>query len=368
MNNKSPSTLVVGLAFFSMFFGAGNLIFPLVLGARYENYFLICALGFIITAVLLPTFGILAMILARGHYQGLFSGLLSNKISRWFFLLVLLFWIPLGSGPRCVILAHASISTYVQAMPPIWLFSLLFLVTVYGCIVSRQKVIAILGKLLTPALLIALFFMVLTSFMHGQIDESPHDGLRVFLESLADGYYTQDLIAAIFFSSTLVSMLNINQNHSEALKKTWYGGLIAVSLLAIIYTCLMAASAIHAEHLRHLSGEKLVSTLAQIALGSTFGGLSSVAVSIACLTTEIALVLVFADFLHENIFEKRFYQPIMIATLALIWTLSLFDFAFVMSIIAPAMRVIYPILFALALRLVWRNRRIVDKSHVKPHL
>lgn len=357
MNNKSPSTVVVGLAFFSMFFGAGNLIFPLVLGARYENYFLICALGFIITAAILPTFGILAMIKAKGHYQELFKGLLPNNWSRWFFLIVLLFWIPLGSGPRCVILAHSSIKTYVPAMPPIWLFSMLFLATVYGCIVSRQKVIDILGKILTPALLLALFFMVLTSFMHGQIDQSEHNGFKVFFESLADGYYTQDLIAAIFFSSTIVSMLNVGEHHQkEALRKTWYGGLIAVFLLAIIYTCLMAASAIHAEHLRALSGEKLVSALAQIALGSTFGGLSSVAVSIACLTTEIALVIVFADFLCEFVFDKKYYQPVIVSTLGLIWALSLCNFAFVMGIIAPAMKVIYPILFVLALRLVFKKR------------
>src|SRR5580658_8076932 len=135
-----------------MFFGAGNLIFPLVLGARYESYFLICACGFIITAAFLPTFGILAMVKAGGHYQKLFSGLVSNKLARLFFLITLLFWIPLGSGPRCVILAYSSIHTYVSHMPPMWMFSLLFLVTVYACITSRQKVIDILGKILTPIL------------------------------------------------------------------------------------------------------------------------------------------------------------------------------------------------------------------------
>lgn len=356
MKNRSPNTMVVGLAFFAMFFGAGNLIFPLALGARYESYFLICALGFIITAVLLPTFGILTMTRAHGRYQELFAGLLPEKTSSWFFLLVLLFWIPLGSGPRCVILAHASIKTYVGDMPPIWMFSLLFLAITYGCIASRQKVIAILGEFLTPVLLVSLFFMVVSSFMNGQINESHHDGLSVFLESVADGYYTQDLIAAIFFSSTLVSMLGIGQgDNKEALRKTWHAGLIAVIMLAIVYTCLMAASAVHAESLHQLSGEKLVSTLAHIALGGTFGGLSSVAVSIACLTTEIALVLVFAEFLHENIFKKRHRQPVLIATLALIWLLSLYDFAFVMAIIAPAMKLIYPILFLLCLRLFFRS-------------
>ena len=55
---KSPSVMVVGLALFSMFFGSGNLIFPLMLGAKYQNYFYLCALGFTLTAVLLPTLGL----------------------------------------------------------------------------------------------------------------------------------------------------------------------------------------------------------------------------------------------------------------------------------------------------------------------
>ena len=126
-NKKPPSTLVVGLALFSMFFGSGNLIFPLGLGAHYQAYFWVCALGFVITAVILPTLGIMAMIPAHGHYDQLFTRLLSQRYSRWFFLGLLLFWIPLGSGPRCVILAHASINTYVIGTPVLWLFSLLFM-------------------------------------------------------------------------------------------------------------------------------------------------------------------------------------------------------------------------------------------------
>ncbi|MCA9508645.1 MAG: branched-chain amino acid transport system II carrier protein, partial [Myxococcales bacterium] len=253
-SKKPPSSFVVGLALFSMFFGSGNLIFPLMLGAQYQGYFYICAIGFVITAVALPTLGIMAMIPAQGHYDQLFDKLLEPKYSRWFFLLILLFWIPLGSGPRCVILAHASISTYVIGTPVMWLFSAIFLALVYFFVNNRKRLIELLGKILTPALLLSILCIVISSLVaKGDLDASDIPALEVFTKSLMDGYYTQDLIAAVFFSASLVSMLNQNMNEKLALKKTWRGGLVAVALLALFYGALMAASAIHAEYLSGLS-------------------------------------------------------------------------------------------------------------------
>jgi LIVCS family branched-chain amino acid:cation transporter len=355
-NKKSPSTLVVGLALFSMFFGSGNLIFPLMLGAKYQAYFYICALGFVITAVVLPTLGIIAMIPAHGRYDQLFDKLLAPKYSRWFFLSVLLFWIPLGSGPRCVILAHASINTYLVGTPVLWLFSALFLTLVYFAVINRGRLIELLGKVLTPLLLISIFCIVISSLStSGDLDPSAFPASEVFLKSIIDGYYTQDLIAAVFFSASLVGMLNQRMNQKLALEKTLRGGLIAVALLALLYGALMAASAIHGEYLIGLSGEKLVSALAKIALGHHFGGISSIAVSLACFTTEIALVLVFAEFLVSHLFKIPFKLALII-TLVMVWLMSLLDFSALMAVIAPAMQIIYPILFILVIRLLWRKR------------
>ncbi|MCA9507722.1 MAG: branched-chain amino acid transport system II carrier protein, partial [Myxococcales bacterium] len=108
-----------------------------------------------------------------------------------------------------------------------------------------------------------------------------------------------------------------------------------------------------------LSGEKLVSTLAHIALGSYFGGISSIAVSLACLTTEIALVLVFADFLATH-FSHIPFKIALLFTLGLVWLMSLLHFEGLMAVIAPAMQIIYPILFLLVIRLLWIKRY---KSH-----
>ena len=69
MDSKKPSALVVGLALFSMFFGSGNLIFPLMLGRDAGAAFAISAFGFVLTAVLVPAFGIIAIAFAQGSYE-----------------------------------------------------------------------------------------------------------------------------------------------------------------------------------------------------------------------------------------------------------------------------------------------------------
>jgi LIVCS family branched-chain amino acid:cation transporter len=353
-----PSSLIVGLALFSMFFGSGNLIFPLLLGVTYQNMFWLAALGFIVTAVLLPTLGFLAMIPANGRYEELFTGLLQPKIARWFFLIVLIFWIPLGSGPRCVVLAHTSIATYLAMMPPVWLFALVYLALVYACVSHRTRLIDVLGKILTPLLLLIIFLLVVASLWTGRMPVNEEiAGSPVFLPSLVEGYYTQDLIAAIFFSSAIVAILkNNNLAPLQVLKKTLSGGLIAVSLLGILYTFLMAASAMQGDQLVGLAGDQLVASLAQISLGPLLGSVSAGAVSLACFTTEVALVLVFADFLSQQFFTRDTRKLTLIFTLGVIWLMSLLDFSGIMAVVAPAMQVIYPILFILVVRYLWINR------------
>lgn len=355
-NYKAPNIIVVGLALFSMFFGSGNLIFPLYLGATYQNYFFISCLGFVITSVLLPTLGIIAMMPAHGQYERLFLGLGGQRFARWFFLIILAFWIPFGSGPRCVVLAHASIMTFSPLKMPLWLFSFVFLFLIYICVQKRNNIIDILGKILTPLLLLSIISMVIASLSSGQINIIDVDAKDVLFKSLIDGYYTQDLIAAIFFSSALVTMVNARVKHEkEALKIVMKASILAISLLFFIYLGLMAASAVHGENLAHLSGEKLVSNLALLSLGQNFGGISSIAVSLACFTTEVALVLVFADFLSHNVFHKSQSHRALILTLIIIGALSLLEFQRIMAIISPAMQIIYPLLFLLVLRFLILN-------------
>src|SRR5579872_2320269 len=106
MKNK---TLIIstGLAMFSMFFGSGNLVFPLVVGQTSEGHFGFAAIGILITGVLVPFLGILAMLLFNGSSKDFF-GRLGNPAVFWFPLIALSLMGPFGVLARCITVAHGS--------------------------------------------------------------------------------------------------------------------------------------------------------------------------------------------------------------------------------------------------------------------
>ena len=152
---KKTSILIIGMALFSMFFGSGNLIFPLYIGTLAKEAWMPAAAGFLISAVLLPFLGALAMVLYRGNYSDFFDTI----GRRWGFLLsaiLLTVWIPLGSAPRCMTLSYASLISYFGVAPPLWAFCLIYSVFIYFVITRGLEVLDILGKVITPLLLICI--------------------------------------------------------------------------------------------------------------------------------------------------------------------------------------------------------------------
>lgn len=118
-------TISTGLAIFGMFFGAGNLMFPIAVGLRSGDATLWGMAGFLITVVVLPTLGLVSMILFDGDYESFFGRL--GKIPGFFVTLLCLLVIgPLIAMPRIVTLSHTMIAPFIPAIPSI-VFSIIFL-------------------------------------------------------------------------------------------------------------------------------------------------------------------------------------------------------------------------------------------------
>ena len=359
MKSAQPNFIVVGLALFSMFFGSGNLIFSLMLGRDAGELFYISAVGFILSAVFIPFMGVLAIVKAQGDYYLIFTRFLGHKLGLILIFLTLLFFIPFGAAPRCVILAHASLKTFVL-MPPLWLFSLIFLSIIGYLVINKNNLLSILGKVLTPILLVCLVFMVIFALKNGQIDPPLYDAQSLFFNSLFQGYNTQDLFSSLFFSSTLIFLIKDNFNNKKQLKSTLLkAGILGSILLIILYVFLMLASSYHNDILIGKSGIKLVSILARQTLGS-FGAIASLAVSLACLTTGVALVLAFKDFLART-FKINAFVALSI-TLMSIFLTSLIKFEGITAIISPIMKVFYPVILVLVVAFLLAKHKIYEKS------
>lgn len=237
----NSQTVSTGLAIFSMFFGAGNLIYPLNVGfiAGAKN---LCAIsGFMITGVLLPLLALIAIILFNGDYQEFFNRL--GKIPGGLFILFCMLIIgPLVAIPRIVTLAHIMVAPFIGniSLP---LFTVLFLVVTFLGTYKESRIINLLGNIISPLLLLSLVIIIVKGLLfRGEMVQGIAEScLTLFWESIKIGYKTLDMVGAIFFSSIVITLLRetLKDQSEKSLKKLALmglkAGLLGVSLLAVVY-------------------------------------------------------------------------------------------------------------------------------------
>ena len=125
MGKYSKTILSTGLAMFSMFFGAGNVVFPLDLGRVAGNMNLYAILGLLLTAVLVPFTGLFTMFLFSGDYDSFFKRI--GKIPGFLVISFLMALIgPFMAIPRCITLSFSTMSMYFPGMS-LFYFSLISL-------------------------------------------------------------------------------------------------------------------------------------------------------------------------------------------------------------------------------------------------
>lgn len=348
--NRQLSFIVIGLALFSMFFGSGNLIFPLFLGQIAGGEWVYASIGFFITAVLLPLGGIVAMVFYRGNYCAFFASL--GKTGGLLAILALLaVWIPLGSGPRCVALAYASMLPYLESPPSLWLISALYCLIVFVVVYKKSRILDVLGYVLTPLLLICLALIIGKGidFHALPIASITGNSFALFFRGLTEGYNTMDLIASFFFSASVIEILrNSTRDEAGALVKTFKASLVGASLLAIVYIGLICLATSHEGALYDTPKEQLLVHIAKDLLGVQLGLVASVAVFLACFTTSVALATVFANFLAEKLLGNAKYYPLALAFTQLItFGMSIAGLKGITAITEPILQVFYPMLMIL---------------------
>ena len=143
-----------GLAMFSMFFGSGNLVFPLLVGQMSEGHYLLAGLGIVLTGVFVPFLGILAMLFFQGKTEDLFS-LLGRYAPFCLSLLCLSIMGPFGVLARCITVAHGAFQLLIPHTP-LWAFSLVSCGAMFLLTLKQNRIVPMLGSILTPFLLASL--------------------------------------------------------------------------------------------------------------------------------------------------------------------------------------------------------------------
>ena len=341
-----------GLAMFSMFFGAGNIIFPLMVGQIAQGSVVYALLGLFVTAILIPFSGLIAMTLFEGDYEAFFArmGKVPGTVLIW---LILALIGPFGGIPRCISLTYATFNVYFPDLK-LWLFSACFAGALYLATVKKRRIVDLLGYLFTPILLIFLFVIVYKGITSPGFSLStfPMTSVEALSYGLKEGYNTMDLLAAFFFASIVFQRFKQQMEglatNSEIVFEFIKSTVVGATLLAIVYGGFAITSAVFSKELANCQPDHLLGELGKLILGNYGGFVVSMAVLLSCLTTAIALTTISADFIKDQVFRNKIgYQTsILLVTCASVVVSSL-EFSGIVKILAPVLQVCYPSLLAL---------------------
>ncbi len=345
--------VTTGLAMFSMFFGAGNIVFPLTLGRIAGDKNIYAILGLLITAVGVPFLGLLGMILFDGDYEKYMYRI--GKLPGFLLILLIIALIgPFAAIPRCITLSYDAITPFMGEFVSLLTFSVISAGIIFLFSAQKSKILHILGYVLSPILLVSLVTIIVQGFLYAPVATmSPLRGRTLFLRGLIEGYQTMDLLAAIFFSAVVLNTLKANL-HPDDRGDNKKVGLLAVqssilgaSLLGFIYFGMSFIASFYGRHLFAFQGQQFLGAIAAQTLGGAAGFVVSVAVSLACLTTAITLSAVTAEFIRKHLAPGMAYSSALTITLMITVVISTLKFEGIVRTIAPILFLCYPALIVL---------------------
>ena len=359
---KNKQIIISGFALFSMFFGSGNLIFPPTLGIQAGTEWWISALGFLLTGVGFVMLGVLATTKVGGEISGI-GQRVGNNFAKLFSLLIILCIGPGLAIPRTAATTSEVLqASLAPAIPNILINGIFFLLVIYFCL-SESKVIDILGKYLTPALLVTLTIIILRAifFPLGQpVDLQAHG---VFGSSFKQGYQTMDCLAALMFTSIVIQgFRDIGYEGQALITFTKKAAAIAGIGLSFIYGGFIYLGAtISSFGWEDLSRVELLVKSTNSMLGIVGMILLSMAMTLACLTTAIGLTVTCAEYFQEISKNKLSYKFLVYLVSLVSFLLSLGGVEYIIKVSGPILEALYPVAIILILAILF-DRFIKKRS------
>lgn len=337
-----------GLALFSMFFGAGNLILPPLLGLKAQDDWFIVVLGFAITAVVIPIMAIYAHARLQGTLYD-FGKKVSPKFSVLYCLLIYVIAIALPA-PRTASVTHE------MAIAPFFESSTLLTSTVYFGLVllfvlNRSRVLSILGKFLTPFIVCILLLIIVLGLTSETAALQNGSFKAPLVDGILEGYQTFDAIGGVVVGAVLIVSLKIRGYHTFEAKKSLIikSGIIAGIGLIIIYAGLILLGAVFSHQFEaDIDRTVLLSGLSEKTLGHIGSTFLSVLVALACFTTAVGIVTGTADYFKGLFKESQLAYTVTAIIGCIIGVIvGSFNVEFIIELAVPALMFIYPITIVL---------------------
>ena len=336
--------LFIGFALFSLFFGAGNLIFPPFLGRTYGANWLVSSIGFILTGVGLASVAVYSMAKKDGDIKE-FIKIGGERLGKLVLLIITVVIGPLGAIPRT-----GATSGEVMITSGINISYNLFIVLFFGLtlvfILTDNKIIDIIGKYLTPLLLIVLFIMILSGVINpiGHPNPSSITKSHIFTKSVIEGYNTMDALASIVFAPIIIKSLIEKGYGNDLKKKTVQVILVAATGLILVYLSLTYLGATSTTTYPTINSRvELLIVLAKSILGSFGKYILAAIIVLACFTTSIGLISSISDMFTKMFNNKISYNSTAIIVVIISIILSMVGVDGIINFTLPLLTFVYPL-------------------------
>lgn len=350
---KKRDFFAVSLTLFAMFFGAGNFIFPPMVGIQSGDNFFVAILFFCATAVLLPVFGV------AGLARSTDLQTLTKRVDNWFSpVFVTLIYLAIAPGiaiPRASNLPfEVAIKPFINSDAMAWvlaIYSLVYFMLNAVVCINSNKIVDIIGKILTPILLIivGVFFIFalinpIGDFGTASAEYASHPISTAFVA----GYQTMDTLAALVFGIIVAqALMNFGVKDENKLSSlTIKAGFFAGSMLMIVYIMLGYIGAMSASQFGSVqNGAELLSNISAYYFGDFSRVILGIALFLACFTTTVGLISSISAYFVT--FTKISYKAWVAIWCVISFVIANFGLNFILQYSVPILIALYPIAIVL---------------------
>lgn len=369
MTNRKKDILISGLALFAIFFGAGNLIFPPYLGVITGDGWLATMIGFLLADPVIPILTVIVTAAAGGRAVDI-GKRVGDKFAKILTLAAIICIGPAFAIPRTAATTYeVGFQSFFPNLP-IWVVTIVFFAITFALSFKESNVVNIIGKYITPALLVFLFIVIVKVIASpiGKPVDVPVEG-GYFVKGFYEGYQTLDAFASPLFTGIVVADL-MRKGYGKANRKDRLSFIISVGIVASIFLSLVyggltylgasGSSIFTADDSR----VEILVSLVYMILGN-FGKFAlSVCVTLACLTTAIGLTSSAGNFIEELTHGKVKYIYTVIVVTIISFLLSSLGVDAIINLAVPVLTIGYPIIIALVFYMIFDKKVPYNMAYI----
>lgn len=366
-------SIIIGSMLFGMFFGAGNLIFPVHMGQLAGSNSLPAAIGFIITGVGLPLLGVACLGTSKKNSLFDLASLVGDKYKYFFTILLYLTIGPFFAIPRCATTSFGIMSSQFTdgniALPRL-IFTLIFFALALILALRPSGIMHYIGKVINPLFLVFLFLLIIVSFVNPMLKGTaiaPEEAYATqpFIRGFLEGYNTMDAIASLAFGITVITVIrNLGvTNETDVALNTVKAGAIGCGFMALIYLLTTFMGTMSRGMFEVSSnGTIALSQISEHYFGKFGIYILLITVTLACFKTSVALIVSCSE-----MFNTMFPKFLSMKQWAVVFTVfsfvvSNFGLDAIITYAVPVLMFLYPLAISLILLALFGKAFNFDKK------